>query len=153
MGLELAQDVTLLLEYRVKAQAALLDAGRMVRAALKEVVMEEGGEGRQQQQQQQQQQEEDDELRRLTPMVEALSCAAGKEGESKRRKGSKERRQAGRRLLRLWHKLNFFLQWSCRDGGEEREEEWRSLRIEFDKALHEHQEVVASRGGQERNMR
>jgi hypothetical protein len=150
MGLAIAQDVTLLLEYRIKTQAALLDAGRMVRAALQEVVMEEGGEEKQQQQQQQQ---EDDEIRLLTTMVEALSCAAGKEEGTKRRKGSKERRQAGRRLLRLWHKLHFFLQWSFRDGEEEREEEWRGLRIEFGKALHEHQEVVASRGGQGRNMR
>jgi uncharacterized membrane protein YkoI len=146
MGLALAQDVTLLLAHRVKIQAALLDARRMVQAALAEVLMEEREikqlkqQQRQQQQQQGREKEEEDEIRLLTTMVEALSRADGKKGGSKRRK---ERRHAGKRLLRLWHKLRFFFHWACRDE-EEREEELRALRIEFARALHEHQEVVAS---------
>jgi hypothetical protein len=146
MGISLAEDVGKLLQHPALAQAALLDASRVVRAALVEVLQmkkdtnEGGGE------------EEEEDLAKLL----ASKLHLDKKDSSKSATNSKEdkaRRTAGKKLLRVWHKLRFFLQWSLgftslsgSSENENKDREWESLRAEYLAALKEQQDAVAGAG-------
>ncbi len=129
MGVALAQDVAAVLAHRVRAQAALLDAGRLVHAALRQVLGERDKE-----------EKREETAAHLANKLEALTVQAGGE------KGSgKQQRHAGKKLLRTWHKLRFFLHWAMQADQDDDDDEWQGLQVAFGHALQEHQAVLGNR--------
>lgn len=129
MGVALAQDVAAVLTHRVRAQAALLDAARLVHAALWEVLGESDDE----------REKEEETAAHLADKLEALTVKASGGGE---KSSSKQQRHAGKNLLRTWHKLRFFLHWAMQVDDDV---EWQGLQAAFGHALQDHQAVVGNR--------
>lgn len=145
MGLAAGRDVVLLLEHKVKTQAALVDACRLMRAALREALAQ--GAPKEEIEGQEKPGGEVDELHSLTEKLRQL--ASGKTAEDLGKEGRAKARHGGKRWLRAWHKLRFFLEWSCSWDGEHHEDGQevvgRAFRTKFEQALHEH-ELLLVRG-------